>query len=533
MPLTASRSLTTGLRVLGRKNIPAYTLEYLTPCHLHRPGTHDTIVVPVIELGRDPSCAVCFGKDLPTVSRKHAEIERQGQEIILKTLSQTNSTFVNGQLVHSSYYLQNGDIIQLSSDGPRLRFNISEGGFLKMGFTQRMNLLVHQSVRPYQKALIGLSVLMALLVIGIALFMTNQTRLSKGLQAQTSSQAQQIQFQDSIISIQDSLVRALDSIASANDQLRKEDSLRYTNILSQTAERMIQNDQQIASVLEDNQRLQQTISSQNRKIKHLEVRFQTPRPSATAPPNSAAAVYDRFREHIYFLQVSGFQLVMPDGTGGELDISWNGTGFLLSDGKFVTARHCIQGWRYITEGANEENLLANIAEQMGARITVLFEAVSPSGHSFTFTNRQVQLNDTQDQIERVTGPGGKLVEIKVAKPDQTDWAYFQRPRHSSLHYNASLSRNLRAATEVIILGYSYGSALQKSYNVDPLFSESRVARNGLASGLITLTDRNFGQGNSGGPVLAVDASGQHQVVGIVSAGLGSEIGIVVPISAIR
>lgn len=533
MPLNGNHSLTTGFRVLGKKHVRAYSLEYLTPCELHPKGSYDTIVVPVIELGRDSSCTIYFGKDWETVSRKHALIEMQEEDIIIRNLSQTNPTFVNGQTVQSAFYLQNGDIIQLSAEGPRLRFNIPDTEIMSLAFTRRMHLLVQQSVRPYRKALIAVGFLTVLLGILGGSLVVRQMHISKGLLAQSESQAMQIHRQDSIMTIQDSLVRALDSIAVANEQIRKSDSTRYARLLRQTAKRMVRNKEQLSSVLQDNQRLQQTISSQNRKIKHLEVQFRQPLASQTSSHEHAAAIYDQFRDHIYFLKVLNFHIKMPDGTGGNLDISWNGTGFLLEDGKFVTARHCIQGWRFVTPEGNEEHLLANMAEQMGAQITVHFEAISPSGHSFSFTNQQVRLDDRFDRLEQIQGPGGKEVQIKIANPDQTDWAYVKRPGRSSLQSNLKLSRNLRAATPVYILGYSYGNALQKSHQVDPLFSESKIARNGLSRGLITLTDRNFGQGNSGGPVLAHDASGNPQVVGIVSAGLGSEIGIVVPISAVR
>src|SRR5690606_37916589 len=122
---SASKALTTGMKALGGGNVPAYTLEHLTASRKHAAGSFDTIIVPYIEMGRDGSAAVRFGDDMATVSRKHASIERKGNDVVLKNLSANNPTLVNGRAVRSEYFLQNGDEIQLSAEGPRMRFNLS------------------------------------------------------------------------------------------------------------------------------------------------------------------------------------------------------------------------------------------------------------------------------------------------------------------------------------------------------------------------------------------------------------------------
>jgi hypothetical protein len=42
----------TGMTVLRGGNVPAYTLEYLTPGKRKKAGEFETIVIPYIELGR-------------------------------------------------------------------------------------------------------------------------------------------------------------------------------------------------------------------------------------------------------------------------------------------------------------------------------------------------------------------------------------------------------------------------------------------------------------------------------------------------
>ena len=74
------------------------------------------------ELGRDSSCAICFGDNFPTVSRRHAAIIKSETGWQIKNLSQTNPTYVNGRPVKNVYYLSNGDQIKLSTEGPLMTF---------------------------------------------------------------------------------------------------------------------------------------------------------------------------------------------------------------------------------------------------------------------------------------------------------------------------------------------------------------------------------------------------------------------------
>jgi pSer/pThr/pTyr-binding forkhead associated (FHA) protein len=73
-----------------------------------------------IHIGRHPDCQVQFPKDLTAVSRRHAQIIREGNRFKLIDQS-TNGSFVNGQRVTESY-LKDGDVITLSESGPKLSF---------------------------------------------------------------------------------------------------------------------------------------------------------------------------------------------------------------------------------------------------------------------------------------------------------------------------------------------------------------------------------------------------------------------------
>lgn len=65
-------------------------------------------------VGRDPEVALRIA-DEPTVSRRHAEIERVGDRVVLRDLGSTNGTFVNGVRVQGEVELRPGDRVQFGA----------------------------------------------------------------------------------------------------------------------------------------------------------------------------------------------------------------------------------------------------------------------------------------------------------------------------------------------------------------------------------------------------------------------------------
>lgn len=79
----------------------------------------DYSTTPIL-IGRHPDCQVQFPKDAVTLSRKHAQIMREGNRFKVIDKS-TNGTFVNGQRVPEAY-LKNGDVIMFADGGPKVSF---------------------------------------------------------------------------------------------------------------------------------------------------------------------------------------------------------------------------------------------------------------------------------------------------------------------------------------------------------------------------------------------------------------------------
>ena len=73
-----------------------------------------------ILIGRHASCHVLFPKDVAIVSRRHAQIVREGNRFKLIDQS-ANGTFVNGKKVKEAY-LKDGDVLIFAEGGPKVSF---------------------------------------------------------------------------------------------------------------------------------------------------------------------------------------------------------------------------------------------------------------------------------------------------------------------------------------------------------------------------------------------------------------------------
>lgn len=503
----ATQALTTGMKILGGGNAPAFTLEHLTGSAGHKAGSFETIVIPYIELGRDRSCAVQF--DEPTVSRKHASIERKGDEVIIKNLSTTNPTLVNGRPVKNQFFLNNGDEIQLSMEGPRLRYNVSATGTAKMGVTKRMNLVMQQAVKPYRTAVMSLAAAFVILAGVGGFFIYDGMKKTDVLAAENQELVKEAQRLDSLQKVQQKQQKqAMDSLTKVHAS-------------------------EMGKLKNANQKLQGILADMDQKLND---QLDSLKVSLEAPNTSGAlsGVYQDIKDHVYFMQVQSFTVTYPDGYVEDINSGWICTGFMVDDGKFITARHCVQGWRFLAAGNSpESDIMINAVEQMGAKFDIEILCTSTKG-SFTISASDFVVDDSHDEMYQVEDGQGGYFDVKVAQIDRYDWAYANVGDKTNFKYDTDLCYNLNAGDELVILGFSYGiGGSSSSSQVKPLLSKSLVAQDGVNDvGSISLTDRNFGGGNSGGPVIKVGKNGAT-AVGIVSAGTGDEIGFIVPIGEIK
>ena len=196
-----------------------YILEHKVTSKYHKTGEAQEIIVDYAEIGRDWDCAIRFDESFNTVSRKHAAILKKDDNWKLVQLSETNSTFLNGHKVENEWYLQNGDEIQLSINGPKLGFIIPDANAKKgtMNLTHRMSLFGKQALRPYRNAVIIIGVILLLVIgggVGYGVYLKKQADV-----AAAEAAAKQAELEQQLIYAQEQLIEQTEQLITLTQQL--------------------------------------------------------------------------------------------------------------------------------------------------------------------------------------------------------------------------------------------------------------------------------------------------------------------------
>lgn len=457
-----------------------YILEHKVSSQYHRAGEAQEIIVDQIEIGRDPKCQVQFDENFKTVSRRHAAIVRDGDNWKLVQLSNTNQTFLNGHPVANEWYLQNGDEIQLSVNGPKLGFIVPTGNKSKTGsiaLSRRLSLFRQQALKPYKTAMAVMATLIVLLIAGGTTW-----------------------------GIYD----------------YKQDGKREQALIDRIAEITLQNEID----KEEAAKKQAELDAQIKKMQAEYEKAQKEGKAITSGKTNNKTIA-ACEPSVYFVLMRKIVLTY-EGQTKTFENVGAGTGFLLNDGRFITARHVVEPWMYPTSENDEVNLLCNAIAHNGGKVVCHLEAYSPTGKKLTFQSTNARVNRSSDNSQVIDG-----VRFVTASLDASDYAYFRTDETGGLPYDNALSRRLPVQAKLTVLGYPMGIGANSPTDIHPIYSEAVVAREGLQNGLILTTATTFEHGNSGGPVFATTTDGELIVVGIVSAGAGRSTGFVVPIASIQ
>lgn len=483
---TLSGSVGAGMgSLIGGGNKTYYVLEHKVSSKYHKAGEVQEIIVDQIELGRDSSCAVQFDESFQTVSRHHAAIIRDGDNWKLIQLSKTNTTFLNGRPIKNEWYLQNGDEIQLSVNGPKLGFIIPQNNKVgTIGLSRRLSAFRQQALKPYKTAMWSMAACILLLIcagVGWGVYDHKQDVEYRALTEQQRIEAEQ-QHQE-----------ALAAAKAEREALEK----------------------QLKNIKADMKRLK---SGSNQDV------VEPTKVSRSTTSNKSIADCE---PHVYFVYIKKI-VVTYNGETKTLEDVGTGTGFLLSDGRFITARHVVEPWAYPSGPDDTNNLICNAIVNDGGKVVCYLDAYSPAGKVLHLVSTNAKINRSTDETTNYDG-----ATLRLAAHDATDYAYFQTNERGGLNFNATLSKQLSVQTKLTILGYPMALGAHSPGDIHPIYSEATVAREGLEQGYILTTATTFEHGNSGGPVFATTTDDELIVVGIVSAGAGRSTGLVVPISAIK
>ena len=494
---TMSGSLGAGMNsVFGGSGKKYFILEHKTESKYHRSGEAQEIIVDQVEIGRDPKCQVRYDEHFETVSRRHAAIVKEGANWKLVPLSKTNPTFLNGKQVQKEWFLQNGDEIQCSVNGPKLGFIIPTGKNStvgSIGFTRRLSLFRQQAMRPYKRAITALSLALLLVIAGSVGWNYWQYK---------ENQKKQIEFDEIIAEAQSQI----NSLKLKNDTT----SVKYEEI--------------------------------KKRLDSIPAK-----PVIIAAPTEIQDLLEKCKGDVYYLDVT--EVYLTDGTRKSTieGYGWSGTGFLLNDGRFVTARHCIQGWRFYS--GNNSYIAYQIAipdNNSKIQIEAVIEATSKSGKKLTFNSKDFVLDDSFDRrdirgyLDDGTAVYWTSARYAVSnKIFSTDWAYVTYDKTKSkgkLSFDPSLSNHLKTGAELHVLGFPMGHGVGESAKsfVNPTYNRFSVGIDGLDDSGCFLHTRGVDHGNSGGPIL-YRRGNELTVVGIVSRGSNKSIEYAygVPISAIQ
>jgi len=498
-----------------------YILEHKVSSQYHRAGEAQEIIVDQVEIGRDPKCQVQFDESFKTVSRRHAAIVRDGDNWKLVQLSQTNQTFLNGHPVANEWYLQNGDEIQLSVNGPKLGFIVPTGNKAKTGsiaLSRRLSLFRQQALKPYKTAIALLAVFIVLITAGgttwsVLSYKQNKATITNltddvddanetidGLRGDLSDATETIDgLTDDLSDARATIDDLMNNLDAAKEQLN-------TSIEEQNAEWEAKFKKLQKENVKLREKIQENISTNNVEAKR------------TIADCEAS---------VYYVSISKIEISYAGRTQVFEDIG-NGTGFLLDDGRFVTARHVVEPWLY---SAGESILMekCNAIAHNGGSVVCYLEAYSQTGDKITFNSTQIHVNRSADTRRVIDG-----LTYVIAPDGITDYAYFNTNKTGSgLSYDNQLSCTLPAQAKLTILGFPLGLGYSSANDIRPLYSEASVAREGLGDGMILTTATTFEKGNSGGPVFVTTTDGELIVVGVVCAIAGRSTGFVLPISAVQ
>ena len=529
--------------LMGGSHKQYYMLEYRTSSKYHHTGEIQKIIVDQIEIGRDPRCQIRFDDSFTSVSRRHAAIVRDGSAWKLVHLSKTNPTLLNGRPVADEWYLQNGDEIQLSSNGPRLGFIVPQGDrsmIKNINFTERFSLFRQQALRPYKQMVAWGSVLFLLVIAGLVSWgVISHRQYTETTNKQGETIAQQGEALDSA-SIK--IKEAEEAARKAQEEAeRAKRNAGYAAGQAKEAKETADDAYDIAN--DANARANSTPATASGSSSTVTAPAHEGNPAsqpvASSGFSSGMTTLESCFPYIYYIQLDKIERTDKRGRVEQFDIirRWAGTGFMLEDGRFVTSRRIIEQWVFQDNGnwLNEELYPLNKAICNDERVVAYFTAHAANGSSLTFTSEDFIVDRSADKTTVLRGPLGGLVRgARIYTAPETggkDWAYMQTSQRSGLKFAPDKSRLMGRGVDLTILGFPGEVGISSASG--PVFGNAKTAGSGLTRGDILTTNTSFEVGGSGAPVFALSENGEYEVIGVVSNVTEGQRGIVVPINALR
>jgi pSer/pThr/pTyr-binding forkhead associated (FHA) protein len=561
-----------------------YILEHKTSSKYHSAGESQKIIIDQIEIGRDASCQVRYDESFDTVSRKHAAIVRDGNNWQLIHLSSSNPTLVNGRPIQGSYYLQSGDEIQFSVNGPRLGFIQPQGKQAltsSIKLTERMNLFRQQALRPYRRAIWALSALLILAILGFGAWNYKLSLDNKELRQEMALYQTKL---DSLATVKQNLMQEEQQLtqelaaapAAKQEEIRQRivyvrsqlssvanEASRYQQQLAQTRQRAVERgafDDDDDYPTEGIPQGEGESSATVERLGNADDNHNVVGPTAivageeaahaggyndnpTAHGDASATIRDYYN-HIYTLKIRRITCER-DGRSIDPGISLTdvicGTGFVLSNGTFVTARQNIQPWIFFRElGGRWRELMADYVA-LGFKVIIEYDAYSTKGtaHKLSFNNLDFLVDESGDVTEetidilkdvrvRIKDNGidirsseFKQRTIRVWTPRSQCFALLPGKGGAGIPYDAGASLSSDGGTEVQVAGFKDNPNIHDLSNYISYFN-SHTSRTDTHGGTIVLQNANHNPGFLGSPAFLKEKDGSYRVIGLMVGQLRGE-----------
>ena len=217
-----------------------------------------------------------------------------------------------------------------------------------------------------------------------------------------------------------------------------------------------------------------------------------------------------------------------------------GTGFMLEDGRFVTAHRVVEPWFYyqntkLGEDKNGDSWYfedVQMCLSLGYSVVANYTAYSKSGANFHFRSSDMKTyplkSVTESMVVTITTFVSdikfirkKRIPIRIYDAvSRHDWATMSKKDQLSivdgLKFAEAASLTPKSGTEVKILGYPLGQGFSDSQSVRPTTLDNNINVSSLNDeGVIELASRRWKVGNDGAPVMQL-IDGQWTVIGILS-----------------
>lgn len=517
-----------------------FILEHKSSSKYHQAGEAQKIIVDQIELGRADSCQVRFDESFETVSRRHAAIQREGENWKLIHLSQSNPTLVNGRPINGTYYLQSGDEIQLSVGGPRLGFIVPQGRQAltsSIGMTERMNLFRQQALRPYKTALTVLSVVLILAIAGAGVWIFKQDEVIQSQGELIAAQKEEVNQLKDDYNTQIVEIKKMED-AVKRGKISEEEGRRQLAAMNAEVNRL---HEKVREAEEELVKIQQTETGQTESVSDVEKPLVVEASFETDDLVIASTDLREYYDHIYTIKIDRIEIEYAGqriDPGIQLSDVVCGTGFMLEDGTFITDRQNVQPWVYNIEGQWKEPWRELMAQFVacGAKVIIHYRAYSTkgTGKPLTFVNTDFVVNEVGDadlvvEIERgfrrawynyfgvrITEWTAKKYHMKVGVISKTSrsYAYIRNMgvNGEGIPYDVETSTNMSGGTEIHMVGYARKT---NEHNLVPQHFNDKTNVDDTQNGTIILQGQVGEAGYYGSPAFYKDENGQYRIIGVM------------------